>query len=184
MNRRILAGLAVGGVLIGGAIWWLPLQDKPPLAGNARELGRASGRSGPPPGAAIIEPDADGVYLLPGSEELSAKLHQASRSPAEDIEVLAELLANYRQAHDGENPIAPNNRVVVAQLQGQNEQKRAVLPESGVPGLTGGELRDRWGTPYFFHALSARELEILSAGPDRKLHTEDDVRLDPASSDI
>jgi hypothetical protein len=40
-----------------------------------------------------------------------------------------------------------------------------------------GELTDRWGTAYFFHQLSSREMEIRSAGPDRKMWTEDDQQV-------
>ena len=42
-----------------------------------------------------------------------------------------------------------------------------------------GELCDRWGTPFFFHAESAARMEIRSAGPDRRLWTEDDVVFTP-----
>ena len=34
---------------------------------------------------------------------------------------------------------------------------------------------DPWGTPYFFHQLSSTEMEIRSAGPDKRLWTDDDV---------
>jgi hypothetical protein len=37
-------------------------------------------------------------------------------------------------------------------------------------------LIDRWGTPYFFHALSGEHMEIHSAGPDRQFHSADDLR--------
>ena len=42
-----------------------------------------------------------------------------------------------------------------------------------------GELCDRWGTPFFFHQLSGSQMEIRSAGPDRKLWTPDDEVLTP-----
>ena len=42
-------------------------------------------------------------------------------------------------------------------------------------GLRDGELVDRWGTPYFFHSVSAEKMEIVSAGPDKELWTDDDV---------
>ena len=38
-----------------------------------------------------------------------------------------------------------------------------------------GELVDPWGTPYFFHQLSGTEMEIHSAGPDKKMWTDDDL---------
>jgi hypothetical protein len=40
-----------------------------------------------------------------------------------------------------------------------------------------GEMCDRWGTPYFFHQVSATEMEIRSAGPDRKMWTGDDSQM-------
>jgi hypothetical protein len=36
---------------------------------------------------------------------------------------------------------------------------------------------DRFGTPYFFHPISETRIDVRSAGPDRKLWTEDDVWL-------
>ncbi len=42
-----------------------------------------------------------------------------------------------------------------------------------------GELCDRWGTPFFFHAESGTKMEIRSAGPDRQLWTDDDGVLKP-----
>jgi len=34
---------------------------------------------------------------------------------------------------------------------------------------------DPWGTPYFFHQLSGKEMEIHSAGPDKMMWTADDL---------
>ena len=42
-----------------------------------------------------------------------------------------------------------------------------------------GELCDRWGTPFFFHAESAKKMEIRSAGPDKKMWNDDDVVFAP-----
>jgi hypothetical protein len=38
-----------------------------------------------------------------------------------------------------------------------------------------GQLIDNWGTPFFFHSLSRNEMEIRSAGPDRRMWTTDDL---------
>ncbi len=38
-----------------------------------------------------------------------------------------------------------------------------------------GELLDIWGTPYFFHQMSAQQMEIRSAGLDKTLWTQDDI---------
>jgi hypothetical protein len=37
-----------------------------------------------------------------------------------------------------------------------------------------GELTDRWGTPFFFHQVSKAQMEVRSAGPDRRMWTADD----------
>ena len=42
-----------------------------------------------------------------------------------------------------------------------------------------GELCDRWGTPFFFHALSGTRMELRSAGPDRQMYTDDDLVFTP-----
>lgn len=38
-----------------------------------------------------------------------------------------------------------------------------------------GRLVDRWGSPLHFHALGGKQWEVRSAGPDRKLFTDDDL---------
>jgi hypothetical protein len=40
-----------------------------------------------------------------------------------------------------------------------------------------GELIDDWQTPYFFHQVSGRQMEIYSAGPDRQMWTPDDLKV-------
>ena len=75
----------------------------------------------------------------------------------------------------GGNPIG-NNREITAALNGQNSRQVVFLnPDDGLSINPRGELVDNWGTPYFFHQLSANEMEIHSAGPDRKMWTADDL---------
>ncbi len=40
---------------------------------------------------------------------------------------------------------------------------------------TTGELRDRWGVPYVFHAISRDAVELRSSGPDCVAYPDDDV---------
>ena len=74
----------------------------------------------------------------------------------------------------GGNPTGTNAEIVKA-LTGGNEKGATYL----APDLKGlnenGELVDRWGTPYFFHSNSATDMEVRSAGPDKRLYTEDDI---------
>jgi hypothetical protein len=84
-------------------------------------------------------------------------------------------LRDYRAALGG-NPEGTNAEITSA-LMGRNlKQLRMQLPDgSRISGA--GELCDPWGTPYFFHQLSAQKMEIRSAGPDRKMWTGDDIEM-------
>jgi len=75
----------------------------------------------------------------------------------------------------GENPVGSNVEITSA-LNGQNSRHVVfVQPDDGLRINEGGELVDSWGTPYFFHQLSRTEMEIHSAGPDRRMWTSDDL---------
>jgi hypothetical protein len=75
----------------------------------------------------------------------------------------------------GGNPVGTNPEITAA-LNGDNpKQARFITEESGLRINGAGELVDYWGTPFFFHQLSANEMEIRSAGPDRKMWTADDL---------
>ena len=91
----------------------------------------------------------------------------------DEIENIQFALRDYRSAL-GENPIG-NNAEITKTLLGDNlKQVKIPLP----PGATvngEGQMCDRWGTPYFFHQLSGKQMEIRSAGPDREMNTADDL---------
>jgi hypothetical protein len=98
-----------------------------------------------------------------------------------DREVVLETLENvhfalrdYRAALGG-NPVGTNAEVTAALLGDNPKQMKLPLPEkSRINGA--GELCDPWGTPYFFHQISATKMEVRSAGPDQKLWTGDDIQ--------
>jgi hypothetical protein len=61
-------------------------------------------------------------------------------------------------------------------LQGDNPKQVNFIGEAEGFRVNGaGELVDPWGTPFFFHQLSATEMEIRCAGPDKVLFTADDL---------
>ena len=60
-------------------------------------------------------------------------------------------------------------------LRGQNAAHERFLPDSHAAFDSQGRLVDRWKSPLFFHAVGGGRFEIRSAGPDRKLWTEDDI---------
>lgn len=75
----------------------------------------------------------------------------------------------------GGNPVGTNLEITRA-LAGENRRQiNFINPEAGLRVNDRGEMIDPWGTPFFFHQLSGTEMEIHSAGPDRKMWTTDDL---------
>jgi hypothetical protein len=111
--------------------------------------------------------------------DVAKDLNAPGGSVQADLRILAEILATFRSNFPREgNPIG-NNAEITTALRGENRLHLVFIP-AGHPALNAaGELCDRWGTPYFFHAASGTEMEIRSAGPDRSHHTADDIVLSP-----
>ncbi len=103
-------------------------------------------------------------------------LNDEDRAPEEDLQILHSLVGDFRKIFK-ENPIAGENREVVAALTGRNAYNLMFI-EPGHPAIRGGELFDRWETPYRFHAFSGSVMEFISAGPDRQFGTGDDITID------
>ena len=83
------------------------------------------------------------------------------------------IIHNYNAVF-GENPVGDNAEITAA-LTGSNPKGVNFLREdSGLKRNDKGELLDGYGTPFFFHQVSAKVMEIRSAGLDRKLWTFDD----------
>jgi len=97
-------------------------------------------------------------------------------TPFTVLENMRSVFRQYSQRFGG-NPVG-NNREITAALNGSNRgQAVMVNPEDGMQINSDGELVDNWGTPFFFHQMSRTEMEIRSAGPDRKLWNSDDLVL-------
>jgi hypothetical protein len=126
-------------------------------------------------------PGAEAAVRGPGLEERS-RLVDGLNSPQGDIHadlrMLNALFVAYRGATRTENPVG-ENREITAALRGRNKLGYAFIPPDCPAVNAKGELCDRWGSPFFFHQLSGERMEIRSAGPDRRLWTEDDQVLAP-----
>ena len=92
-----------------------------------------------------------------------------------DLENVLFALRDFRSAL-GENPVGTNAEITKALTCGNLKQVKVPLPP-GNQLNENGELLDRWGTPYFFHQISGTEMEVRSAGPDRKMWTADDKQV-------
>jgi len=91
--------------------------------------------------------------------------------------VLENVRAVFRQYHSrfGGNPVGSNPEITAALNGGNPRQVVFLNPEDGLRVNGNGQMIDNWNTPFFFHQLSRTEMEIHSAGPDRRMWTSDDL---------
>jgi hypothetical protein len=96
-----------------------------------------------------------------------------------DLRLVSRLLDTFRSNFlQTGNPVG-NNADITAALTGRNRLRLSLVPPDHPAINQNGELCDRWGTPFFFHAESATRMEIRSAGPDRKMWNDDDAIFAP-----
>lgn len=110
--------------------------------------------------------------VLPGSV---TEIPVAPEDIAEDLNAVDATIRNFQAVH-GENPVGSNAEITAALLGNNLKQIKLEVPAGS--HLNGeGQMCDRWDTPYFFHQVSATEMEIRSAGPDRRMWTGDDSKM-------
>ncbi|MBI5767662.1 MAG: hypothetical protein HZA93_07690 [Verrucomicrobia bacterium] len=176
MSRRLLLPLAA--LLLAALVWFLwPSHNEadPSLepAAPAQPLAR-------PPAQVAVPAPRDRATTAPLEiSDLAKDLNAPAGDLPADLRILQACLENFRSnfPRDG-NPVGTNAEITAA-LTGRNKLRYAVIPPNHPAINRDGELCDRWGTPFFFHAESGTRMTIRSAGPDKKLHTPDDVELTP-----
>jgi hypothetical protein len=89
-------------------------------------------------------------------------------TPLAVMENMRSVFRNFSSRYGG-NPVGNNHEITTALTGANPNQVMFINEEDGLRINERGELIDNWGTPFFFHQLSAREMEIRSAGPDRKM---------------
>jgi hypothetical protein len=197
--RKWLPALVLLGVALAG---WFFLRQHPsaPNAGASPEntAPESATVASPPPIAPVAKPNSPGqpayasaVPVTPSANPLEiasatagAAVPVAAGVPHEPeftnippeivLGKVAHAIRDYASMFGG-NPVGTNPEITAA-LNGQNpRQANFINPDAGMRINGNGELVDSWGTPYFFHQLSGTEMEIHSAGPDRKMWTADDL---------
>lgn len=125
-----------------------------------------------------VSPGMPLVRTTPAPSVVAATRASASRPESQadvkaDLEGVQFMLRDFRTRMGG-NPVGSNAEIMHA-VMGGNEVRANLGPPTGQQVNEMGELVDRWGTPYFFHQLSGKSMEVRSAGPDRRLWTADDT---------
>jgi hypothetical protein len=155
----------------------LPGGGRPIVQRDAGDLGKRSDVVAPKKWAkaervAVSPPST--VVLDYGRSHLADELHSAERTGMQDLSVVMNLFTHYRTRFRG-FPAGEDNATFVNALTGENPGRIAVLNRDHPAIDAKGQLLDRWGEPFFFHLIGRDELEIRSAGEDRKLYTTDDL---------
>lgn len=177
MNRRLALWL-IALALVALAIFHLKRRAGPPPAASADgktagpvvespvAVTPASGRdAAPSPATALASRDV-GAPTTPAAVSTEVQVQ---------LDNVKLLIRDYRLAL-GENPVGSNAEITKA-LMGANPKKTRFVLAGDARLNDRGELVDPWRTPYFFHQISGREMEIRSAGPDRRMWTDDDLVL-------
>lgn len=124
---------------------------------------------------ALLQNDPSDPIQLSEEVELLKNLEQSEQLAMNQIFILLNSMrgiANQGYYQTGGNLEVTNS------LLGENYRKIAYLPEGHARINQLGELTDKWGTPYDFHFLSSKDVEVRSAGPDGKIYTDDDIELE------
>jgi hypothetical protein len=137
-------------------------------------LGRSSGQSLP-----LAQKAAPNSRNDPDRSLLADELNAPTTDIRADLRVVATILDTDRTNFPATgNPVGSNAEITAA-LVGKNKLRLSLIPADHPAINRAGELCDRWGTPFFFHAESATQMGLRSAGPDRKMWNEDDVVVTP-----
>jgi hypothetical protein len=199
MMYRLFA--VVIALLAGTSLWWV-ISQKPDSASRAIAAANHESSTTELAGANPTPDESENSSaahartphpVLPGPVE--SKPHPVALAAVETAPTVPEIgevgsglrpltvLENVRavfrqyQLRFGANPVG-DNAEITASLNGRNPRQTVFLnPDDGLRLNEHGELVDNWGTPFFFHQLSRTEMEIHSAGPDRKMWSQDDLVL-------
>lgn len=187
-NRLLVAAILVLPPALFAFFWWHPARERKSEGAEfqttqdvavAKGLASASPRANAIIASNFAVPPQTVFYDAPARPQLAlagapAPLEYTNLAPEIVLDKMRHMIRDY-DAMCGGNPVGVNAEIT-AQLSGQNSKHANFInPEDGMRINSNGELVDPWGTPYFFHQLSAHEMEIHSAGPDKIMWTTDDL---------
>lgn len=175
MGQRL--SIATGAIVVAITVGWLILgRNQPPKSHPSVTFKPEAGTSS----AAVTLSEPPDPSPAPATDSagspLATRLLDPGLTAADDVENLRQLAGQYFTAlQQIPGPPIGDNIDLTKALTGSNPLKLAPLPPGHRAIDATGRIVDRWGTPYHVHARSARVLTIRSAGPDRRLFTDDDL---------
>ena len=184
MSLRGWAVLALALALAVGLGWWSFRRGfVAPAESSAPRLPAADAPTSPPPSPTPApKPSAEQrqkILREAPEARLADDLNLPGRDIRSDLALLASVFGAWRSNFPGQGNPFGDNREITGKLLGRNPNGIIFLQPDNRALNSRGELCDRWGTPFHFHAESGTRMEVRSAGPDRKFWTEDDATLVP-----
>jgi hypothetical protein len=148
-------------------------------AGAMLRPGQPASVAPPPVGNSKSAAGTAGLGATTAHSPLADELNSPRSDVRADLRIVSEIIDTFRSNFPRNGNPVGNNADITAALTGKNSLRLALIPPDHPAVNQDGELCDRWGTPFFFHAESANRMEIRSAGPDKKMWTNDDVTFAP-----
>jgi len=181
------AALAALVLLATFALYFLNKGAAPGPEPGVQSSPTAEAGTKPKPQGQTSTAKVEGTGPAPGSPStgfpIAARLNAADSTIQRDLEILDQVFEAWRTNFPREGNPVGENRDITRALSGTNRINFALIPAKHPSINTAGELCDRWGTPFRFHQLSGEQMEIRSAGPDRRFATPDDaVWMPPAGN--
>lgn len=132
--------------------------------------------------AAEVPRGVDGVQEL--ETDIFAAYGGEGHDMQRDLAILQEGISSFAMLVKNDDLPTGSNAMCVDALRGNNKSGIRFLREDHPMLNADGELIDRWGTPVYFHAVSAQNIGLRSAGPDKLMWTDDDVYYGSAAKPL
>lgn len=169
MSRKLISIAVVGALLLAIFSLLVLLRPRPV----------ATKKKGPAPVVHLegsVTPDLGPATLPIADASAYSELNSSKTTALQDVRIVEGLVQNMQQSFKtaAVPPLGFNEEITRA-LTGRNPLQLAFIPSTHPAINARGLLCDRWGTPFHFHPVAADRIDVRSAGPDRKLFTEDDA---------
>jgi hypothetical protein len=119
------------------------------------------------------------VLLSLPEAHIADNLNSPNNTQLQDIAIINSIFYAWRLIYSKTGNPVGNNQDIVRSLVGNNPKGIIFLQPNNPAINKNGDLCDRFGHPFFFHAKSGTQMEIRSAGPDGIMFTKDDVFISP-----
>jgi hypothetical protein len=181
MKKQVTLIVVITVICITAFLAWnryIVLSTAPAALENISDNHNASTKS--PNSTAQLSPKAKREIMLSLPEaHLADNLNAPSNTLLQDVGIVCSMLSAWRSIYRKTGNPVGNNQDLVRALLGDNPNAIIFLRQDNPAINKNGELCDRYGHPFFFHAESGTRMEVRSAGPDGVLFTPDDVHFSP-----